>query len=116
MRNAPWLTLLGLLLPGAATAQTQPAPVPLYSERSPTILGAEQTVQIKLRDLIGLVPAGPGQADELLARLKAIEGQLIRIEQILAALLGGARVQTNPYPEPLGPPAAPLPVAKDAKR
>lgn len=62
----------------------------------------DQTIQIKLRDLLGLVPndGTREQVGQILARLKAIEEQLNAIEQILRA---------GPGPTPLPPvPGAPI--------
>lgn len=88
---------------GYAAPRALPVRPPADSTRPAATVTPEQTVQIKLRDLLGLVPAKPEDLTELIARLKAIEGQLIRIEQICAAIAGsvGPKVQTNPYPEPL---------------
>jgi hypothetical protein len=93
----------------APSRRAPPASVPALTTLSP-----DQMIQIKLRDLLGLVPAKSEDLTELIARLKGIEGQLIRIEQILAAIAAnvGTKVQTNPYPEPLAPAVPPPPDKK----
>jgi hypothetical protein len=80
---------LGLLL-SVSTAHAAPKAIPLRPE---------QTIQIKLRDLIGLVPlpGDPAQIAEILQRLKAIEEQLQAIRELLK----------NPLPLPPVTPAPP---------
>ena len=65
-----------LLNPAQAEGAKAKAPAP----RAP-IVSLDQTVQLKLRDLLGLVPTK--DAGEMVARLKAIEERLIAIEALL---------------------------------
>lgn len=53
---------------------------------------AEQTVQIKLRDLIDMVPRDSEKTAEILRKLTSIEERLAAIEQIL-------RGQSPPRPD-----------------
>lgn len=88
------LPLAGLLL-AASLAAAPPRRLP-----SP-----EQTVQIKLRDLLELVPrkASPDQ-QEIIARLKAIEERLAVIERLLRQASSPVQPPTLPEPVPAGGP------------
>jgi hypothetical protein len=84
-----WLTL-GLLL-SVSTTHAAPKAIPLKPE---------QVIQIKLRDLLGMLPAkgtAPAEIAEILQRLKAIEEQLQAIRELLK----------NPLPLPPVTPAPP---------
>lgn len=88
----------------AASAMEILAPPP-PAARSRGLPRPEQMVQIKLRDLLELVPrkASPDQ-QEIIARLKAIEERLAVIERLLRQASSPVQPPTLPEPVPAGGP------------
>jgi hypothetical protein len=86
--------LLALLLAAAPVTAAPKAPVQTAKP--------DMVLQIKLRDLVGLIPAKdtPKEFTEILQRLRAIEEQLKLIETVLIRL-------TLPPAPPPTPPEAP---------
>jgi hypothetical protein len=86
------LLAAGILGPLSQPAFAAAKPKPAAPVRTLTL---DSSVQVKLRDILGLIPQK--DATELLARLRAIEERLATIEALL-------RATPIPIPaDPLGP-------------